>query len=57
MMCQLLGQVDSGLATMCKPMVWRMQGPQDVVELYQTEKLTYPNLEKAAVVLQHLVIQ
>jgi hypothetical protein len=40
-----------------QPSVWRMEWPDDVVDLYRTGKLTNSDLEMAAVLLQYLVAE
>jgi hypothetical protein len=40
-----------------QPTVWRVEWPQDVVELYRTGTLTNSDLEMAAVLLQYLVAE
>jgi len=40
-----------------QPTVWRIEWPEDVVELYRTGKLTNSDLEMAGVLLQYLVAE
>jgi hypothetical protein len=40
-----------------QPTVWRLEWPQDVVELYQKGSLTNSDLEMAAVLLHYLVAE